>query len=151
MSGKESSYGIYGDPEGDSPFTVQPIGFIQRDINGRGRDNYGGDLFGDPGAFTGQGDALKLHPNDMSHRKITEAQRRGFHRDAVLPEVSEGMQLAKVSGEPAVIPVAGDEPKVEGSAFTQTQLHAIGEIVEEKRQTRIASKGEIFRSDIYFG
>lgn len=146
---ERGTYGIYGDPEDD---TARPIGLIYGEVNGRGRDNYGGDLFCDPGAFIGQDDSPKLHPNDMPHRKVTEAQRRGFHRDAVLPEVPEGMQLAKVSGEPAVIPVAGDEPKVGGSAFTQRQLHVIGEIVEEKRQAQIAPKGEIFvrRSGIYY-
>lgn len=143
MSEREVSYGIYGDLEGDIPVTGKSIDFLGEHPTDAGRDNYGGDLFGDPGAF--------LDQNDKPHRKVTEAQRLGFHRDAVLPEVPEGMRLAKVSGEPVVIPLAGDDPKVGKSVFTEKQLHAIGDIVEEKRKTKIASRGEIFRSDIYFG
>jgi len=144
-------YGIYGDP-GESAVPQRPFIGINHNLSEQGRDPYGGDLFGDPGAFVGKPATPKLHPNDMPHRKVTEAQRLGFHRDAVLPEVPKGMQLAKVSGEPAVIPVGRDEPKVDGSAFTQSQLHVIGVIVEEKRQARIAPKGEIYvrRSGIYY-
>jgi hypothetical protein len=65
------------------------------------------------------------------------SERLGFHRDAVLPEVPDGMALVKFHGEPAVIPGQKDGDEVYGKTqFTEGQIYALYDL-EVQRMTSI--------------
>lgn len=68
------------------------------------------------------------------------AERLGFHRDAVLPEVSEGMALVKFHGEPAVIPGQKDGDELCGKTqFTEGQIYALYDL-EAQRMSSIRAE-----------
>lgn len=61
------------------------------------------------------------------------AERLGFHRDTILPEVPDGMALIKFHGEPAVIPGQRDGDELHGKTqFTEGQIHALFDLEEHR-------------------
>ena len=83
----------------------------------------------------------KQIPQYPEYRKVTKAQALGFHRDAQVPVVPDGMELVKFHGEPAVIPGAHpEEEKYGNSTFTKTQI----EVLQKLEQERLAKTADIF-------
>ena len=79
------------------------------------------------------------------------AERLGFHRDTILPEVPEGMALVKFHGEPAVIPGQKDGDVLFGKTpFTEVQIEALQQLelhrVEAIKLLPLKSEATIYES-----
>lgn len=102
-------------------------------------------------------DYMAAEPNGPRFMSFKEAVARGkmlepkvkqpaprFHPKATIPEVPEGMQLAKFYGEPAIIPAKQEGDEMYGkSRFTVRQFEALMEL--ERGRLRIARGGAVVR------